>query len=260
MKVQGSLDTAVSQLKRAHQEAGHAAAQVRDAAEPFYARLSQGSMFSEAKLKLKLAFSPSSREAMSELWKIVFQSGDGAVDRHNALTSWLATNKPLVGFMSADAQKMLTSLAARGDEAKAIDAGIHRAEEALAAAFGTPVVSKEQRQALSSFAFEANTSGHVVRRFERDIDALSRQTAALFVPGAKEALRELRVVLTNPNATETERRDAFNAFRGAHPKLVSLLDLGRLASMGRDLSVADWSDSRFQAAEDALRAAFAKPA
>jgi hypothetical protein len=258
MKVQGKLDGAIDQLTKAHQAAGSASLAIRHQAEPFYDRVARGGAFDEMKLKLKLAVSPSSRDALSQLWRLVFDTPKSELARNDKLQAWVADNKPLIGWMSKDTQKMLADVVGQRGHAKAIDDGINRAEDALAKAFGTGTVTTDERKVLSTFAHEAHIIGAVIEGFAHDVDKLASSTATLFVPGAKAALSSLKAALTNPDATVTERRDALQAFRGEHPRLVSVLDQHIFARMGHDLSVADWSDGRFQAAEDAVRKAFTR--
>lgn len=260
MKIGSNASAAVEQLKQAHQSAGVFSSEIREKATPFYDRLTHGNFLAEGKLKLKLAVSPGSRDALKDLWRLVFDTPRSEVHRHQRLESWVANNKPLISWMSKDTQKTLFDLVGDKKAPSEIDAGINRAEAALAQAFGTAAVTTEQRKAVDQFGSEAHTDGAVIARFGRDIDKLGSSLATMLVPGAKAALKNLRATLVNPKATDVERRDAFSAFRQANPRLMSLLDVHIVAGMSRDLSVADWSDGRFQAAEAALHAAFAKAA
>lgn len=254
MKVRSNLDGAIQQLKQAHGAAGSAHVEIRQKSESFFQRLNEGSAFAESKLKLKLAFSPSSREAMGELQRLIVNTPTSEVHRHDQLQAWAAHNKPLIGWMSADAQKMLQEILGGRGQAKAIDDGINNAEAALAKAFGKADVTTSQRSALKSFAFEASGAGARATAFAIDIDALATKTLTLLTPGAKQALATLRSVLADPSTTQMQKRDAFYDFQQKNPSLSSSLHFGR------DLSVADWSDGRFNAAEAALKAAFASAA
>ena len=194
---------------------------------------------------------------MTELWRIVFDTPKSETQRNDRLSTWTASNKSLLGWMSKDAQAMIATIVDGRGAAKGIDDGINRAEDALAKAFGTPVVDKGERQALKSFAHEAHSAGFTAAAYGADLDALMKKTVVMFTPGAKAALLSLRSTLADPSSTNVQRRDAFRAFQQQHPNLSASLSFG---SMGKDLSVADWSDGRFAAAEQALKDAFSKAA
>lgn len=259
--IKGDSANALKQLERAHQKAGAHSTNIHAEASKFYQDFAYGGMLKESKLKLRVSLDPSSRPALNELWNILFQQQKSEGARLDRLQGWMSTNKGLVGWMSAPTQQMLTRIAAGGAGAKAIDAEIERAQKAVTDAFGE-VATKKGAGALAELTREAHTEGAIQAGFAERVAKLSGGLLAMLVPANKQAIAELGKQLSDPNATNVERQQRLHAWEQAHPSLVQSIYLsgtsGELGSIHHDLSVADWSDGRYNAARQAVLDAFAK--
>ncbi len=257
MKIPHQGPGALQAFKEAHQAAGAHGHTVREKAHSFYQDFAYGDAFKEIKLKLRLAIDPSSKQAMSTLWDLLFQHQGPEGARIDKLQSWMSDNKGLVGWMSSGTQAMLADIASGGAQAVIVDKAVRRAEDAITAAFGSKASSPEAQKALESVRFEARIDGAVQVGFAFDIDRMASKVSSLFHPGAKQALGELKSMLARPDVTDTQRRDFFYGWMQKNQRLTNALDPGIIGRMRHDISVADWSDNRAAAADKALQDAFA---
>jgi hypothetical protein len=248
----------VAQFESAHRAAGAFTGSIREAASRFFGKLDDGSAFTEARLKLRLAFSSASRAEMSRLKALICQpKGAGSQDLAE-LRDWMTRNGALMGAMSPESRHALESIGSRQGDARRIDDEIHRAEAALRRAFNPT------EQAVRSLALQALSAGAVQESYTTGIRKVSQRLSAALLPGAGKALSELGKILSDPALDETARRDAVAAWRNANPRVDSMLlgsekgyrDLGWLLT---DLArVGDWVDAETSKARTAVMTAFDK--
>ncbi len=243
---------AIKQLERAHQSAGAHSEDVRNAALEFYDNLTSGSWTKEVGLKLGLATSRAKRDQMSKLWELLFQSQPSEGGRISDLNTWMQDNRDLTSWMSPKARRMLERTASGGDAANKIDAAIAQANDAVNQAFGAAAQTEQAKNAIDGLSFEAHTSGAVHAGFHNRVnDAVGTLTKLIF-PGAGAAIKALSDALSDPEATNVERAERFDAWRAAHPRLSSALDAVVMLSIQHDLSVASHTDQRYLSARNAV--------
>ncbi|MBI2373102.1 MAG: hypothetical protein HYV07_03805 [Deltaproteobacteria bacterium] len=252
-----SVPVSVQQFESAHRASGAMTNSIRGEASQFFDKLEKGGL-SEPLLRLKLAFSSTSRSEISQLTAIVFQPKGAGSANLAELQRWMARNPSLMKAMSTESRQVLERLATRQGEAQALDDEIQRAEAALKKALNPT------EQSMSSLAREAQSAGAVADIYQSGIRKISQRLSATLIPGAKQALTDLGGILGNRELSNVERRDQVQAWRQQHPRVDSMLihsergyaDLGWLLT---DLNrVGDWSDGQYQKARSAVMGAFDK--
>ena len=248
---------AIRKFEAAHQAKGAQGSAIHELGVKLNERLGDQGWRKELGLELKTAIS-GSKEQLRELTRLLSNSQPSEGDRINAVKTWMADNRELIGWMSPKSRALLEQAVSTEGHAQRIDAEIAKAHAAIDAAFGEVAQTQPVQTALNGLASKASTEGALQRYYGKVVKESVGWLTKLLHVGTPRSIEQLSDTLSDPRATNAERKQALADWRQENPGLSNALDPERMANVFHNFVYAEDSDNAYANARQAVFDAFAQ--